>query len=72
MDVSLPGGRQSGQNRGFFLSRKRDVKAVKTFLRRAMTGKRLATKIKLAAYVSSTGRLRISEEIASYRNGSQC
>ena len=37
----------------FFLSRQRDVKAAKAFLRQAMNGQRLPAKVTLDAYAAS-------------------
>jgi len=44
---------QAGKTVDFFLSRTRDVNAAKAFLRKAMTGQRIPTKITLDAYAAS-------------------
>src|SRR6266571_6571221 len=44
---------KAGKTVDFYLSRKRDVNAAKTFLRKAMKGQRIPTKITLDAYVAS-------------------
>jgi len=44
---------KAGKTVDFILSRKRDVNAAKTFLRKAMTGQRIPTKITLDAYAAS-------------------
>jgi len=53
MGLPVPSRRQSGPNRGLFLSRQRDVNAAKTFLRKAMKGQRVPTKVTLDAYAAS-------------------
>jgi putative transposase len=52
----------------FFLSRKRDVNAAKTFLRKAITGQRIPTNITLDAYAHPTAQSRIAKEMVSCRN----
>jgi transposase-like protein len=44
---------KAGQTVDFFLSRQRDVNAAKAFLRKALKGQRLPTKITLDAYAAS-------------------
>ena len=44
---------KSGKTVDFYLSRKRDVQAAKSFLRKAMKGQRVPTKITLDAYAAS-------------------
>jgi transposase-like protein len=44
---------KAGKTVDFYLSRKRDVNAAKTFLRKAMKGQRVPTKITLDAYAAS-------------------
>ena len=44
---------KAGKTVDFYLSRKRDVNAAKTFLRKAMKGQRIPTKIMLDAYAAS-------------------
>ena len=44
---------KAGKTVDFYLSRKRDVNAAKTFLRKAMKGQRIPTKITLDAYAAS-------------------
>jgi transposase-like protein len=44
---------KAGQTVDFFLSRNRDVNAAKAFLRKAMKGQRIPTKITLDAYAAS-------------------
>jgi transposase-like protein len=53
MGVPVPGRRQSGKTGDFYLSRKRDVNAAKTFLRNAMKSRRVPTKITLDPYTAS-------------------
>ena len=44
---------KAGKTVDFYLSRKRDVGAAKAFLRKAMRGQRIPTKITLDAYAAS-------------------
>ena len=44
---------KAGKTVDFYLSRKRDVNAAKAFLRKAMKGQRIPTKITLDAYAAS-------------------
>ena len=44
---------KAGKTVDFYLSRKRDVNAAKAFLRKAMKGQRVPTKITLDAYAAS-------------------
>jgi transposase-like protein len=44
---------KAGKTVDFYLSRKRDVGAAKAFLRKAMKGQRIPTKITLDAYAAS-------------------
>src|SRR6186997_1248813 len=44
---------KAGQTVDFFLSRQRDINAAKTFLRKAMNGQRVPTKVTLDAYAAS-------------------
>ena len=44
---------KAGKTVDFYLSRQRDVKAAKTFLRNAMKGQRVPTKVRLDAYAAS-------------------
>jgi transposase-like protein len=53
---------KSGQTVDFFLSRKRDVNAAKSFLRRAMNNTRKPTKITLDAYAASHRAVREMKE----------
>src|SRR5437763_1039765 len=53
MDVPVPSCRQSREDLDFYLSRRRDVNAAKVFLRKAMNGQRIPTKITLDAYAAS-------------------
>jgi transposase-like protein len=53
---------ESGQTVDFFLSRKRDVNAAKSFLRRAMKNTRKPAKITLDAYAASHRAVREMKE----------
>lgn len=53
MGLPIPCRRQSWQDGRFYLSQKRDVNAAKAFLRKAMKGQRIPTKITLDAYAAS-------------------
>lgn len=53
MDVPLPSCRQRGKTVDFYLSRSRDVNAARSFLRKAMKGQRIPTKITLDASAAS-------------------
>jgi transposase-like protein len=53
---------KSGQTVDFFLSRKRDVNAAKSFLRRAMNNTRKPAKITLDAYAASHRAVREMKE----------
>ena len=44
---------KAGKTVDFFLSRQRDINAAKTFLRKAMKGQRVPTKVTLDAYAAS-------------------
>ena len=44
---------KAGKTVDFFLSRQRDINAAKAFLRRAMNGQRVPTKVTLDAYAAS-------------------
>ena len=53
MGLPVPGGRQSGQDSGLLLSRRRDLNAAKAFLRKAVKGQRVPAKVTLDAYTAS-------------------
>jgi transposase-like protein len=63
---------KAGKTVDFYLSRKRDVNAAKAFLRKAMKGQRIPTKVTLDAYACFTprshrfeGNQRVAEASAS-------
>jgi transposase-like protein len=49
MGLPVPAVDKAGQSVDFFLSRQRDINAAKTFLRKAMKGQRVPTKVTLDA-----------------------
>jgi transposase-like protein len=60
---------KAGKTVDFYLSRKRDVNAAKAFLRKAMKGQRIPTKITLDAYAASHRAVADLRIVASCRGG---